>query len=226
MRRPTGISLKEARAEAKVLLGCLPTSTTRSASCSSSVSTCEPQVSQIRADAKALLNDPEDDSVNHAAELRNMLVNLFLDGALTSSMLVELSLKITRTGGVGVEDFARDLQHKKNSYKVVDNVIGRHIIKQECLIYPVIPQNVRRGKKAKRVRLAMLPFYEVMSREFKKHTAEYMVHASDPTLLCDNFHRHLVVQEHGSARCLPIRLFVDYAKLDNQVSTLNIAKLC
>ena len=66
-----------------------------------------------------------------------------------------------------------------------------------------------------------VPFYEVFARQFRKDGDSFMKHVNDRTLLCDNFYNHETVLAHGPEACFPVRLFVDYAKLDNQVSTLN-----
>ncbi len=68
----------------------------------------------------------------------------------------------------------------------------------------------------------MLPFQEVFAREFRCRSNEFMQHISNPDLLMPNFYAHKTVVQYGSQSCFPVRLFVDYAVLDKQVSTLNI----
>mgnify|MGYP005699429251 CR=1 FL=1 len=53
-----------------------------------------------------------------------------------------------------------------------------------------------------------------------------MLHRGKTNLLCDNFHTHELVERFGADAVMPGRLFIDYAKLDNKASTLNVQRLC
>ena len=44
-----------------------------------------------------------------------------------------------------------------------------------------------------------------------------------PDLLCDNFYSHDTVLAHGAGKCFPLRLFMDWARLDNKQAVLNIS---
>ena len=62
----------------------------------------------------------------------------------------------------------------------------------------------------------------VMSRQFESDPDSFLKHRSDRSLCCSNFYKHAIVEEYGPDRCIPVRLFADYAKLDQQVSNLNV----
>ena len=72
-----------------------------------------------------------------------------------------------------------------------------------------------------------------------------MKHVTEPDSLCDNFYQHELVQRFGPGKknkqkiknkiekktfgpenCYPLRLFFDFAKLDNSDSVLNIFVSC
>ena len=57
---------------------------------------------------------------------------------------------------------------------------------------------------------------------FDKKKNQYMKHIEQADQLCDNFYTHEQVLEYGADKCFPVRLFIDYGKLDKNQSTLNI----
>ena len=157
----------------------------------------------------------------HGKTLRDKLVNLFLSGRLTATLLCELSTGITAAGGCGVEDLSGGIA-KKNAARKVGSRLGLDVIKRECLEYYMVPQRYKRGKQAKQQPMALLPFHEALSRSFARYPTEYLKHVDDPHCLANNFYSHESVVELGPKRCIPLRLFVDGASLDNQATIINI----
>eukprot|EP00959_Pyramimonas_sp_CCMP1952_P167588 3502626-Pyramimonas_sp.AAC.1 len=88
-----------------------------------------------------------------------------------------------------------------------------------------MPINSKKGRLATRQPVATIPFYEVLARTFKVDEPTLLMHRSQPELLCKNFYDHAVVRQVGADLCIPARLFIDYAKLDGQASTLNMSRL-
>eukprot|EP00959_Pyramimonas_sp_CCMP1952_P027866 584631-Pyramimonas_sp.AAC.1 len=70
--------------------------------------------------------------------------------------------------------------------------------------------------------MAFVPFHEALSRSFSRHPQEYLKHLGDPDSLAGSFHNHPSVRRYGAQRCIPLRMFVDGAKLDEQASQLNM----
>ena len=150
-------------------------------------------------------------------------MNMFLAGHLTATRLIELCGLITKAGGCGVADLGKELGMSKNAARRVGSVIGLPIIKNECLQFYSVPQHARKGQRAKKLPMPFLPFYEALSRSFARHPDEYIKHVREPSSLTPSFYSHPSVQELGAHRCIPLRLFVDGAQLDKQVSTINIS---
>ena len=139
---------------------------------------------------------------------------MYLAGRLTAKLLLELCTLITHAGGIGVQDLARDLR------------VGIDTIKRECLVYYPIPQNAKKGRPTKILRLPIIPFHEALSRSFAKKPEEFLKHVKHPECFAPKFYNHPSVIKYGADRCIPLRLFIDYAKLDQAVSTLNVRQLC
>ncbi len=151
---------------------------------------------------------------------------MYLAGRLTAKLLLELCTLITQAGGIGVRDLARELRHGKNAARCVAQRVGIDTIKRECLVYYPIPQHARKGKPTKILPLPIIPFHEALSRSFAKKPEEFLKHVQHPECLAPNFYKHPSVIKYGADRCIPLRLFIDYAKLDQAVSTLNVLQLC
>ena len=176
-----------------------------------------------RSDSTAPVPTPAQEEAG--AHLRSMLIKLFVTGNLTATMLIDLSVAITKAGGCGLDDLAKELKHPKNAYRVVSKVIGAKEIQRDILQYFKVPQRRARGQRAQLRTMPMLPFHEVFALQFKNRSADFMQHVANPDLLMPNFYSHETVLQHGAQSCFPLRLFVDYAVLDKQVSTLNIHML-
>ena len=95
----------------------------------------------IRKDGRSLKTRPPE--TDPAKDLRKKLLSMYLAGTLTAVMLVEMSVLITKAGGKGLERLARDLDHSKNAFRVVNKFLGTDLIKSECLMSFTIPQNVK-----------------------------------------------------------------------------------
>ena len=157
--------------------------------------------------------------------LRDNLLGLFFGGELSAAKLVKLCMLIERSKGAGVDDLARDIKYDKNAAAVVCKSLGGCDVRRHCLHHTVMPVNTRRGRLADRQAVATVPFYEVVALRFARDEALLFRHREQPDLLCDNFYDHDVVKGSTPELVMPMRLFVDYATLDGQATTLNIPRL-
>eukprot|EP00959_Pyramimonas_sp_CCMP1952_P457931 9475775-Pyramimonas_sp.AAC.1 len=151
------------------------------------------------------------------------MIGLYLSGRLTACMLVRLSRLITNAGGAGVEDLARDLVHSRNSTRVVQNALGTETVARECILYVPVPQRVKkaRDKRAEILPLPVLPFYEPLAILYRAKPDQFLAHRTDPSILCESFWDHELVKLYGGRNCIPIRLFIDYARMDLPNPALN-----
>ena len=162
------------------------------------------------------------DAHKYGKILRKNLINSFVCGKMPANSICELAWYITKAGGKGVEDLAYDPNTKcfrKNAAKYLQKSLGMHEIGNVCLLRITVPLRTR-GMKSAREPVVVMPVYEVMSRYFTRN--RFMPHVQNAALLCPNFYEHPAVIKHGPQNCFPLRLFVDYAKLDNRQSVLNI----
>ena len=161
--------------------------------------------------------------VAHGAILRDKLMRMFLAGELTASLLVELSILITQAGAHGLEDLGDHLSSTKNAARRVARLAGLDVIKEECIQTFNVPQRGKKSQMAKPQPMAFVPFHEALSRSFARYPEEFLKHVREPESLAENFYKHPSVREFGADRCIPLRLFVDGAKLDEQASQINIS---
>ena len=162
---------------------------------------------------------------DYPGQLRETLLGLWFSGEVSATLLVRLCLLITKSKGVGVEDLARELKHDRNSSRVVYKVLRGDDVRRDCLHYTKIAVRARNGRTATKEFVPTVPFYEVLARKWRGEESEIMLHRGQPHLLCDNYHTHEIVTQHGPDAVIPARLFIDGAKLDNQASTLNVHRL-
>ena len=158
--------------------------------------------------------------------LRAHLVGLYTSGLMTAKALTTLCWFITMAGGAGVKDLAQSPATVGfNASRTCIRALGLDLI-QSTLMDVEIPIYSRTSCKTSLGHISVLPFFEAMSIEFKRKQHLFMKHVQDETLLCDNFHEHAIVKSRGATKCFPLRLFFDYARLDNKVSSLNVFVSC
>ena len=179
-------------------------------------------IRQLRRDAcRALAGSSHADG---PGALRQHLVGLFASGSLSAQALTKLAWFITRAGGSGVADLARDPDSiGRNAARHLKERLGMNDIADNFLLYVAVPQHHGRGKLATRRPLPILPTHEIIAKMFHNRKHEFMAHVAAPDLLCDNFYSHDTVLAHGAGKCFPLRLFMDWARLDNRQAVLNIS---
>ena len=57
---------------------------------------------------------------------------------------------------------------------------------------------------------------------FNVNPNSFSKHLEKPDLLCVEFYKHKVALAHGAEKCFPLRLFLDFARLDNRQQVLNV----
>ena len=171
-----------------------------------------------------------------AYSLRQHIVGLYNAGTLTANDMVKMAWFITQAGGIGLEDLAQNPDTVgSNASRVVKKALQMVKIQEDYLMYFDIPQRGKRKNAHGRLRkrgtfrkpLAILPVYEVLSKLFSKvGQGEFMKHVGNPNLLCGNFYEHAIVKAEGADKCFPLRVFADFAQLDNKSNVLNIFMSC
>ena len=148
---------------------------------------------------------------------------MFASGLMTAGALTNLAMMITRAGGQGLEDLAKDpTSLGRNAARFLQTRVGIKAIITHLLLHIQVPLQTKRGIKASRQPLPILPIYEVFAAMFDEKKKQYMKHLEQPDLLCDNFYTHEKVLEYGAHKCFPVRLFIDFGRFDRFQSTLNI----
>ena len=166
-------------------------------------------------------------SGHYGAVLRCFLIGLYTSGLMSNRILVVLCWHITNAGAVGVNDLGSDpATLHRNASRVLSDALGLQTIAQNCLMEFVLPMRSNVLRKTQNGTIWMVPFFEVFALQFQRNRAEFMKHLAQPGLLCNNFYEHALVKTHGASRCFPVRLFFDYGRLDNKVSTLNVFVSC
>ena len=160
--------------------------------------------------------------------LRNYLSFLFASGTLSAELLSKLAWLITQAGGKGVDDLATPQDIKgRNVARMIQGKLGAKFVGDFMLLKISVPICISDTKKKAQVNgIYVLPIYEVIGRTFRAKMETYMQHAFDPDLLCANFYGHETVQMYGASKCFPLRIFIDFAKLYNKETTLNIFISC
>ena len=113
-------------------------------------------IRQLRRDAcRALAGSSHADGPD---ALRQHLVGLFASGSLSAQALTKLAWFITRGGGSGVADLARDPDSiGRNAARHLKERLGMNDIADNFLLYVAVPQHHGRGKLATRRPLPILP---------------------------------------------------------------------
>ena len=113
-------------------------------------------IRQLRRDAcRALAGSSHADG---PGALRQHLVGLFASGSLSAQALTKLAWFITRAGGSGVADLARDPDSiGRNAARHLKERLGMNDIADNFLLYAAVPQHHGRGKLATRRPLPILP---------------------------------------------------------------------
>eukprot|EP00959_Pyramimonas_sp_CCMP1952_P019166 405145-Pyramimonas_sp.AAC.1 len=137
-------------------------------------------------------------------------------------MVVHLAHLISRAGGQGVSDIGRDLVHSRNSSRALKRTLGFDIVSKECLMWVQCPTQTKTRKRAHLEPVAFLPIFEVLSQLFQKEGYDMLAHRSNRRLLCKSFWDNKIVQQYGGANVIPLRLFLDYARIDGHASALNM----
>lgn len=154
-----------------------------------------------------------------AGGFRRLLISLYLAGDMSAKRIVRIAHLATKSGATGCEDFARNIKHDRNCARLMRTALKYKQVQAEFLHATCMPvNNGRRASVRRAVRqdVSTIPVFEVFSRQFSKEPGTFLKHRADPDLLCDNFHSHELVTQHGGDYGIPCRLFADFAVLDRE----------
>eukprot|EP00929_Paragymnodinium_shiwhaense_P000878 TRINITY_DN101083_c0_g1_i1.p1 TRINITY_DN101083_c0_g1~~TRINITY_DN101083_c0_g1_i1.p1 ORF type:complete len:691 (+),score=49.20 TRINITY_DN101083_c0_g1_i1:78-2150(+) len=161
--------------------------------------------------------------------LRLHMLGLYTAGTMPATSIGILCHHITEAGGAGVADMAVDpatAHAHRNAARTLSRATDLDFVEDSLLMPVVIPLHNKRKNKTIPSTTYVVPFYEVLHREIEHDEALYMHHRANPDALSRCFYEHTEVQDKGSDRCFPLRLFIDFARLDNKWSKLNIYVSC
>ena len=88
------------------------------------------------------------------------------------------------SGRSGMEDFARNLKHGRNSARAIQNILGTKCMQRELIQYVSLPIRAKRGKRAALGAVRVLPWHEVVARQFAAEPDSFLLHHVKPELLC------------------------------------------
>ena len=120
---------------------------------------------------------------NAPEQLHNYFVTMFASGLMTAGALTNLAMMITRAGGQGLEDLAKDpTSLGRNAARILQTRVGIKAIIAHLLLHIQVPLQTKRGIKASRQPLPILPIYGVFAARWDEKKKQYMKHLEQPDL--------------------------------------------
>ena len=145
------------------------------------------------------------------------------EGTMNAREITEVAWHVWQLGHPEFKALAVNPKSKhkgKNAARTIERCFGLGFIWNHYIMQARIP--CRNKKKATLQPVAICPVYEPLARMFKQNKQKFMSHVNKPDLLLDNFYKHPTVLAHGAENCFPLRLFLDFGRLDNRQTVLNI----